>query len=210
MSPLDLVWASYKDRRFLVYHVSISFETVKDASLKTETREKRGNGVQRHVVSTAVMPGNWQSFLRVDVNKDELFTFLSAMLVQSFQNETKEPVVTDGEAVICLPRQTDEKLSGSIHINTFQKVINGVGWLDDCHVRSSILYDAVPLFVYIDQQLCHCIFICSNVHWQLAYLLRYGFLHYCCLLAELYETINQTINHEEDNLRIMLRVAHPA
>jgi len=25
-------------------------------------------------------------------------------------------------------------------------------------------YDTVPLFVYIDQLLCHCIFICSDVH----------------------------------------------
>ena len=90
-SRLDLVWDSYKD-----------------GSLKMATREKRGKGVRRHVVSTAAIPGNWQSFLRVDANKVELFTFLSDVLVQSFHDEAKELVVTDGEAVICLPRQEDE------------------------------------------------------------------------------------------------------
>ena len=27
------------------------------------------------------------------------------------------------------------------------------------------LYDTVPPFVYVDQLLCHCIFICSDVNW---------------------------------------------
>jgi len=45
-------------------------------------------------------------------------------------------------------------------------MINGVGRLDDRHGPSPILYDTVPFFVYIDQLLWHCIFICSNVHWQ--------------------------------------------
>jgi len=55
------------------------------------------------MVITAVIPGNWQKFPSVDALKAELFTFLSAMLMQSIENETKEPLVTDGEAVICLP-----------------------------------------------------------------------------------------------------------
>ena len=41
---------------------------------------------------------------------------------------------------------------------------NRVGWLDDRHGPSQILYDTAPLFVYTDQPLRHCIFICSNVH----------------------------------------------
>ena len=38
-----------------------------------------------------------------------------------------------------------------------------VGWRDDRHGLSPILYDIAPLFVYTDQLLCHCVFICSNV-----------------------------------------------
>jgi len=36
------------------------------------------------------------------------------------------------------------------------------GWLVDRHGLSPILYDTAPLFVYTDQLLCQCLFICSN------------------------------------------------
>jgi len=72
----------------------------------------------------------------------------------------------------------------------YQKVVNRVGWLSDRHGPSLILYDTAPLFVYTDQLLCHCIFICSNVHWRFAYLAYYGFLYCFCLLAESCETVN--------------------
>ena len=91
VSPFDLVWDSYKD-----------------GSLKMVIREKRGKGVRMRVVSTTAIPENWQSFLRVDASKVELFTFLSDVLVQSLHDEAKELVVTYGEAVTCLPRQEDE------------------------------------------------------------------------------------------------------
>ena len=87
VSRLDLVWDSYRAD-----------------SLKASTREHRGKGVRRRVVDSAVIPGNWQSFLRVDGNKVELFSYLSTMLAESFQEEGKELVVTDGEQVICVPQ----------------------------------------------------------------------------------------------------------
>jgi len=49
-----------------------------------------------------------------------------------------------------------------LFLDTCQKVTNGVGWPDDRHGLSPILYDTTPLFVYTDQLLCHCVFICSN------------------------------------------------
>ena len=90
VSRLDLVWDSYRAD-----------------SLKASTREQRGKGVRRCVVDSAVIPGNWQSFLRVDSNKVELFSYLSTMLAESFQEEGKELVVTDGEQVIGVPQQED-------------------------------------------------------------------------------------------------------
>ena len=90
VSRLDLVWDSYRAD-----------------SLKASTREHHGKGVRRRVVDSAVIPGNWQSFLRVDGNKVELFSYLSTMLAESFQEEGKELVVTDGEQVICVPQQED-------------------------------------------------------------------------------------------------------
>ena len=50
-----------------------------------------------HVVAAAAIPGNWQNFLRVDSNKTELFRFLSAALMEWFDQEDKQLVVTDGE-----------------------------------------------------------------------------------------------------------------
>jgi len=75
--------------------------------LKASTREKRGKGVRRRVVKSAAIPGNWQSFLRVHSNKVELFSFLSKMLVQSYQEEGKELVVTDGQDILSVPQQED-------------------------------------------------------------------------------------------------------
>lgn len=93
VSRLDLVWDNY----------------VVD-TLKATAREKRGKGVHRRVINSAPIPGNWQNFLRVDLNKKELFSFLSKELVESFkqnnQNE-KELVVIDGEQVLCVPQQQD-------------------------------------------------------------------------------------------------------
>ena len=90
VSRLDLVWDSY----------------VVD-TLKATARAKRGKGVRRRVVASAPIPGNWQNFLRVDLNKQELFSFLSKVLIQSFDKDNKELVVTDGELVLCVPPQQD-------------------------------------------------------------------------------------------------------
>ena len=76
-------------------------------SLKATARAKRGKGVRRRVVASAPIPGNWHNFLRVDLNKQELFSFLSKALIQSFDEDNKELVVTDGEQVLCVPPQQD-------------------------------------------------------------------------------------------------------
>jgi len=47
---------------------------------------------------------------------------------------------------------------------------------------SPILYDTVPHILCTDKLLSHCIW--SNVHWQLVYLLRIGFLYRFSLLAK--------------------------
>jgi len=73
--------------------------------------------------------------------------------------------------------------------STLQKVMNRVARIDDRHGPSPTLYDTAPLFVCADQLLCHCIFIRSNVHQRLVYLVCDDVM-YCFLLAESYKTIN--------------------
>ncbi|KAG1681932.1 Solute carrier family 22 member 4 [Nymphon striatum] len=86
VSRLDLVWDTY----------------LAD-SLKCSTRAKRGQGVRRRVVAAASIPGNWSNFLRVDSNKTELFRFLSAAVMDWFNHEDKQLIITDGEAVLSKP-----------------------------------------------------------------------------------------------------------
>ena len=69
-------------------------------SLKGSARTKRGQGVHIHVVTVAVIPGNWQNFLRMDSNKTELFRFLSEALLKWIDQEDKQLVITDGEVVL--------------------------------------------------------------------------------------------------------------
>jgi len=52
------------------------------------------------VLGRASIPGNWVSFLRVDDNKMELFSFLSGALFDSFQLAEKQLVITR-----CCPEQ---------------------------------------------------------------------------------------------------------
>ena len=52
--------------------------------------------------SVAIL-GQWQNFLRVDENKKELFSFLSTELIKSFENLSKELVVTLDSVVLTAP-----------------------------------------------------------------------------------------------------------
>jgi len=88
--PLDLVWDRYLPD-----------------SLKGTARAKRGKGVRRRVVGGASIPGNWASFLRVDDNKTELFSFLSGALLDSFQLAEKQLVITNRDAVLSKPPLLD-------------------------------------------------------------------------------------------------------
>lgn len=57
--------------------VDLVWDVYLEDSLKRSQREKRGSGQRRKVLGTTKIPNDWQSFLRVDDNKDELFKFLA-------------------------------------------------------------------------------------------------------------------------------------
>ena len=60
VTRLDIVWDEYLKN-----------------SLKATTRGKRGTGVRQRVAADNNLPRNWQEFLRVDQNKQELFKYLA-------------------------------------------------------------------------------------------------------------------------------------
>ena len=64
VSRVDIVWDIYRPDR-----------------LKGTTRERRGTGTRRRVHASTRIPGNWQSFLRNDENKQELYRFLATKCV---------------------------------------------------------------------------------------------------------------------------------
>ena len=67
-------------------------------SLKYSTRENRGQGVRRKVTADGVLPKNWNSFLRCNDNKKELFPFLSKAVIK--QITTPQILATSRNEVI--------------------------------------------------------------------------------------------------------------
>ena len=67
-------WFESNDR------VDIVWDIYSRTTLKAGTREQRGSGVRRRVTFTSKIPGNWAAFLRVDLNKEELFVEIAKNL----------------------------------------------------------------------------------------------------------------------------------
>jgi hypothetical protein len=82
-----------------VRRVDLVWDRYIDNSLKLNTRLSRGTGVRRRVSGTTALPANWQSFLRCDKNKIELFRFL-AKCVANVRNDSVELVSTFDNDVI--------------------------------------------------------------------------------------------------------------
>ena len=80
--------------------VDVVFDTYIQNSLKSTTRQKRGKGVRRRVVSTSHAK-NWEDFQQVDENKTELFRFLSQEVIRLPTEEGKTIYSTIGTEVLC-------------------------------------------------------------------------------------------------------------
>ena len=80
--PYIRSWMENNDRVDIVWDIYSKY------SLKTGTREKRGGGTRRRVTLHTKIPGNWAEFLRVDLNKQELFVEIEKTLSQwNFQRK---------------------------------------------------------------------------------------------------------------------------
>ena len=83
VTRLDIVWDEYLKN-----------------SLKATTQGKRGTGVRQRVAPDTKLPRNWQEFLQVDQNKQELFKYL-AECVTSIDAE-KQVISTHGKQVLSI------------------------------------------------------------------------------------------------------------
>ena len=52
-------------------------DSYKIDNIKYGTQKKRGSSIHQRVTLTGTIPTNWQGFLRVDANKEELFVLLA-------------------------------------------------------------------------------------------------------------------------------------
>ena len=76
--------------------------------LESTTRSSRGQGVRRRVEPDVKLPGDWNSFLRVDNNKTELFKYLAEQTI-TIQDEGKEVLSTCHCPVTVLFRPTRKR-----------------------------------------------------------------------------------------------------
>ena len=74
------------------------FDVYYDDSLKAETRKKRGKGSRRKVAGDTRPTKSWNTFLRCDENKTELFCFLADKISSIDMNTVI--VVTKEEHVV--------------------------------------------------------------------------------------------------------------
>ena len=83
--------------------IGIVWDVYTQASLEAATRESSGNGVRRRVELSSKMPSNWNSFLRVNENKTELFHLL-AEEATCRDLPQKQVFSTYGDKVLSAPR----------------------------------------------------------------------------------------------------------
>ncbi|KAK3732423.1 hypothetical protein QZH41_018359, partial [Actinostola sp. cb2023] len=79
--------------------IDIAWDTYKDDSLKSGTRDRRGSGARRRVALSVKIPPNWKSFLRVNENKTELFRLLAEEVID-IDAQGKEVYSTYGNEVL--------------------------------------------------------------------------------------------------------------
>ena len=67
--------------------VDVVFDVYRQYSLKAETQQKSGSGARRKVVGNSRLSKSWNSFLRCDENKTELFAFLADKMITAQTNK---------------------------------------------------------------------------------------------------------------------------
>ncbi|XP_051797479.1 uncharacterized protein LOC127531687 [Acanthochromis polyacanthus] len=100
-APYILSWFERNDC------VDIVWDVCSKTSLKSGIREQRGTDARRRVALSAKVPGNWASFLRVDLNKKELFMELAKSLTLRTLPQGRELFTTMLEDCLSSPASTD-------------------------------------------------------------------------------------------------------
>ena len=105
---VEVIFLPYIMRHFdSAKRIDIVRDVYRSDSLKSAARERRGCGVQRRVLPSAQIPGNWQSFLRDNENKTELFRFSAEIAVVKTVIPDKILVCSSAEKALSSPGTKD-------------------------------------------------------------------------------------------------------
>ena len=100
--------------------VDVVFDTYSSESIKSGTREKRGEGKRRRVNSETKVPGNWQDFLRVSQNKEELFKVISERLLEQLNSQSAgRDYFSEKVALFCINLEASRGVKIWRRITTF-------------------------------------------------------------------------------------------
>ena len=88
-------------------HVDVVFDTYRKDSLISTTHRKRVKGIRRKVEGNSQPPKDWDSFLRIDENKTELFRFLSHAITNVVSSDIDHIVVCAFDNTVLFNREID-------------------------------------------------------------------------------------------------------
>ena len=105
-----------------VERIDLVWDKHESDSLKSTTRTKRGQGVRPRVEPGAKVPGDWNSFLRVDDNKTKLFKYLADQTI-AIQDKGKEVLSASDCSVLTNSRENTGHISPCSHEEADTKLL---------------------------------------------------------------------------------------
>ena len=153
-----------------VARIDVVFDEYIKDSLKATVRGKRGKGIRRRVHPNNSIP-NWESFLRVDQNKKELFAYMAELAI-TIRADDKLVIATKGEDILCNKRQDGSNLSPCTHEEADTRLLlhaadcsrNGYSKVMIRTVDTDVLVIAVTLFEKLHLQELWISFGKGNTH----------------------------------------------
>ena len=95
----NVFFKAIKSESQKVDRVDIVFDTYRDNSPKFKSREKRGKRIRKKVENESKTPKDWMSFLRLDQNKTELFSYLSHAVINMAPADINVFCAFDNQAI---------------------------------------------------------------------------------------------------------------
>ncbi|CAC5386257.1 unnamed protein product [Mytilus coruscus] len=131
------------DPKLQTHRLDVIWDEYRQDSLKASTRGKRGKGIRRRVQADSTIPGNWESFLRIDDNKTELFAYLAEQLLTLTPSDQTTVVSTKGREVCTSSGAVSTYISGILACDSSKQ--------RNCAIKSSADTRTVRVLIHIKE-----------------------------------------------------------